>query len=426
MKTTRRIVTLLVLGLLAAGPTQSAEESKKAISNTRTASCLVKATCDPAIMPLNLETIDYFLLSSGVGGRAARETLDLAADKVGDLFTIEHVQLFESEPRGGAPGLSSRSRSAAGAQSTPSRTSRYYRGKPVEESMHEDMDEYGMMMEMEMGELGGEYCPSLMSPPKVRSSSSSATTRSRVGSRSSSSTTRSRYGTTTRTARTPPTTSASSADRLTYLFSLNIHLPQEVKPAATEFMNALVDNLRRSLLDSHNAYAEELQNLLQFAERQREMAQTQLVEATGEVAAIKVRPPLDPSPADVAVHERLEQIVDLSQLAQAMTFEDVITELENSVDPPLQIQPNWKDLLEMAEIEPATPSLMDPLTGIKIRKALEVLLAGVSSDFAEVGYVVDDGVIVIATKENLPRKMVSRVYEIPALVHSAGSAASLV
>jgi len=415
METARRIVILLVLSLLAVGPTQSAEESTKSISNTRSASCLVKATCDPAILPLNLETVDYLLLSSGVGGKAARETLDLVSAEVATFFTIEHVQLSGSEASGVAPRLSSRARSTVAAESAPPQIRRYSRGKSVDERMYEDMDEYEyeMMMEMEMGKLGGEYSPSMTSPPKGRS-------------RSSSSTTRSSYGAATRTARTRPTASVSSADRLTYLFSLNIHLPQEVKPAATEFMNALVDNLRRSLLDSHNAYVAELQSLLQFAERQREMAHAQLAEATGKVAEITVRPPLDPSPADVAVHELLEQMVDLSQLTQAMTFEDVITELKNSVDPPLQIQPNWKDLLEMAEIEPATPSLMDPLTGIKLRKALEVLLAGVSSDFAEVGYVVDDGVIVIATKENLPRKMVSRVYEIPALVHSAGSVASLV
>ena len=121
-------------------------------------------------------------------------------------------------------------------------------------------------------------------------------------------------------------------------------------------------------------------------------------------------------PADAAVYEQLEQIVDLSSLSASMSFDDVIKALEESVEPPLQIQPNWKDLLENAEIEQTTPAGMDPLTGVKLRKALEVLLAGVSSEFAIVDYVVDEGVIVVATDITLPQKMVTRVYDITDLV----------
>jgi len=121
-------------------------------------------------------------------------------------------------------------------------------------------------------------------------------------------------------------------------------------------------------------------------------------------------------PADAAVYEQLEQVVDLSDLSSSMSFDDVIQALEESVDPPLQIQPNWKDLLENAEIEQITPAGMDPLTGVKLRKALEVLLAGVSSEFAIVDYVVDEGVIVIATDITLTQKMVTRVYDITDLV----------
>ncbi|MHC4432681.1 MAG: hypothetical protein ACYTBS_12650, partial [Planctomycetota bacterium] len=126
--------------------------------------------------------------------------------------------------------------------------------------------------------------------------------------------------------------------------------------------------------------------------------------------------PIGLDPADAAVYDQLETIVDLSNLTQSMTIEDVVRELENSVDPPLQIQPNWKDLLEIAELEPTTPAMMDALTGIKLRKALEVLVAGISSDFAVVDYVVDEGVIIIATEEALPQKMVTRVYDITDLV----------
>jgi Flp pilus assembly secretin CpaC len=126
--------------------------------------------------------------------------------------------------------------------------------------------------------------------------------------------------------------------------------------------------------------------------------------------------PIGLDPVDKEVYDRMEKTVDLSGLDSGMQFDEVINMLENSVTPPLQIQPNWKDLLEIADLEPITPAGMDPLTGIKLRKALEVLLAGVSSEFAEVDYVVDEGVIVIATVEALPQKLVTRVYDITDLV----------
>jgi len=114
-------------------------------------------------------------------------------------------------------------------------------------------------------------------------------------------------------------------------------------------------------------------------------------------------------PIDEAVHEQLETIVDLSDLAPGMSFGEVVEKLENSVDPPLQIQPIWKDLLENAEVEQATPAGMDPLSYIKLRKALEILLASVTTsqlgESAKPTYIVDDGVIVIGTKGMLPQKL---------------------
>ncbi|MHC4537020.1 MAG: secretin N-terminal domain-containing protein, partial [Planctomycetota bacterium] len=50
-------------------------------------------------------------------------------------------------------------------------------------------------------------------------------------------------------------------------------------------------------------------------------------------------------PIDKAVYDQLEMIVDLSELAPQMSFGEVVEILENSVEPPLQIQPIWKDLL---------------------------------------------------------------------------------
>ncbi|HCO94885.1 MAG TPA: hypothetical protein DIU00_13195, partial [Phycisphaerales bacterium] len=92
METTKRIVILLLLALLTTGTTQSAEKQAAAPSNTRTASCLMKITCDSAILPLSYETVDYLLHSSGVGGKAARDILNISPDQAYDLFTIEYAE----------------------------------------------------------------------------------------------------------------------------------------------------------------------------------------------------------------------------------------------------------------------------------------------------------------------------------------------
>ena len=378
METAKRIIFLLILTVLMTSPVQSAEKQSAQISGTRAASCLVKITCDPAILPLNFETIDYLLRSSGVSGKAARQVLDAPLGQVQDLFIIEYIHELVSDaklksPRGGSSGM--------------------------EGGM--DEYEYAMMMEAEMG----------------RDMQSPSTKFSRG---------RRRTNKTPSTSRIITATSDLSADEQTFLFNLHIELPEQVKPLAKEYMNALVDNLCQVLTNAYDKYEEKLQNMLQYAESRRGRAQSQLAKAMEQTKAIGPAPTIRQNPADAAVYERLETIVDLSNLTASMPFAEGIMILGNSVDPPLQIQPNWRDLLENAEVEQTTPAGMDPLTGIKLRKALEILLAGVSGDLAELKYVVDEGVILIATVDSLPSKMVPYVYEIPALAHSAGGAKDLI
>ncbi|MBC8472065.1 MAG: hypothetical protein H8D56_21615, partial [Planctomycetes bacterium] len=130
--------------------------------------------------------------------------------------------------------------------------------------------------------------------------------------------------------------------------------------------------------------------------------------------------PIGLDPLDAEVYEQLSKIVDLPNLTPGMSFGEVIEMLKNSVTPPIQIQPNWKDLLDNAEVEQATPAGLDPLTGIRLRKAIEILIAGVTSsqlgEFGELTYSVDEGVVLIGTLDMLPPKMVHRVYDVTDLV----------
>ncbi|MHC4168944.1 MAG: hypothetical protein ACYSWQ_18490 [Planctomycetota bacterium] len=419
MKTTESTFVVLSLVLLTTGALR-AMENREDISGTTKASCLVQVTSDPAIFPVNWQTIEALVYSSGVGGKAAREVLKISPDDISEIFTID---ILGSGGGMGTTGLGPR----------PTTTSRL--GKP---GLGEDagMDGYEMMME-EYGMKGGdEYSPFAPSSRTTRgrtSSTATSSSRSRSSSYGRSTTTARKPGETTaqyearrraqaaarardaaarsRTRRSTATTGIISAVGQTTLLRLSVGLPDEAAPAAKEFVSALVENLHHVLLDAYDAYASELQSQFTFAERQRDTAEARLADATSQVEAVKVTPPLEPDPVDVAVREQLETIVDLSNLSQAMSFEEVVQVLEDSVDPPLQMQPNWKNLLEFADLEPTTPAMMDPLTGIKLRKGLELLLAGVSSDLVKVGYVVDEGVIVIATEDRLPSKLVTVVYQ---------------
>jgi hypothetical protein len=72
---------------------------------------------------------------------------------------------------------------------------------------------------------------------------------------------------------------------------------------------------------------------------------------------------------------------------------------------------------ENAGIDRETPIGMDGLSGVPLRTHLKVLLMSVSAGaFEKVGYVVDDGIVIIATQSSLPRKRVTRIYDVSDLV----------
>jgi len=204
------------------------------------------------------------------------------------------------------------------------------------------------------------------------------------------------------------------------LFRLSVDLPERVKPAAKEFMNALIDNLKEALDEAYDARQEQIEDEIHLAEEWREEAEEQLSELKDELGEIRSTPSIGHDPADYAVYEQLDQIVDLSTLTPSMPFSEAIEELKNSVEPPLKIVVLWRDLLDEAEIEPITEINMDGVPAIGLGKALELLLKAVSSGAVdELGYAVDKGIITIAAAESLPRRLETRVYDIPALAHAA-------
>jgi len=143
-----------------------------------------------------------------------------------------------------------------------------------------------------------------------------------------------------------------------------------------------------------------------------------------EIIAKPTRQPDEPiglDPADVAVYQQLDTVVDLSELTPTMPLGEAIEIIKNSVKPQLNIIPLWRDLYDRAQIDQTTQINMDGLPAIRLVTGLEYLLKAVSGGFADLGYVVENGVITIATIESLPSKLETRVYDITDLLGEPAS-----
>lgn len=121
-------------------------------------------------------------------------------------------------------------------------------------------------------------------------------------------------------------------------------------------------------------------------------------------------------PLEADIRSRLAQVVDLSSLTKDTPFSEALEILRNSVEPPLELVVFWEDLWENAYISPDTPINMQFLGAMQLRRALELLLKHSSIRLSEVGFVVEDGFIAIATKEFLRRKLLLNVTGIADLI----------
>lgn len=108
---------------------------------------------------------------------------------------------------------------------------------------------------------------------------------------------------------------------------------------------------------------------------------------------------------------------DPSTFTPNMPFGEAIDILRNSTVPPLNIAVLWKDLEQNADIYRDTPIGMNGVSKVPLRTHLKLLLMSVSAGSSgKLGYVVEGGVIIIATQSSLPKRMKTRVYDITDLV----------
>ena len=230
METTKHIMLVLISILLTTN-TAISEESK--ISETLTASCLLKITSDPAILPLDDTTIDYLLHSSGVVGKAAREILN--AQLSGEAMEVAlKIEWLADETDMMSPG-------AYGEESFP------------EENIIAETPDYGRQM-MEMQMTGRRYPLQTERPKPARS-----------------------------TGRRMISEPLNITNEQMILLRIVVNLEEDnigftVEPAAQEFMKAIFTNLDVTLRDAYEEHIRRLRNRFELAQEEAARTESELRE----------------------------------------------------------------------------------------------------------------------------------------------------
>jgi hypothetical protein len=137
-----------------------------------------------------------------------------------------------------------------------------------------------------------------------------------------------------------------------------------------------------------------------------------IVPLAGETyAAGRIRSSTKNKPA-----KQSRKTIDLSALTPETPFAEAIDILRNSTKPPLNIIVFWRDLEENSDVDKHTPIGLESVSGVSLGKNLELMLMSVSADPKSLGYVVENGVIIILTKDSLPTKRRARIYDVTDLV----------
>ncbi len=361
MRTRNCVIILLIVALTgsAALAMQAAQDNsaklqqsaQRKLSGTRSASCIVRITVDPVIVPLDPATLQGLLYSSAVATAAARETLHLDSWDNPWETLIEMEWLNESSPR-------------------PSPTARSFdeEASAQDKEMLQQLESiYGKEYAKQMG-IGGSRAPDKPDQPAGGSTSGpyGPSRRSRAN----------------RPVPPSPARSAPGAT-LSATIKVSVHLPDGVPPAADEFLRAVISNLQSTLSHAYEVYESELYDQLELTRRQYDGAVETLQGGT--------------DPATVKIREQLRNNVDLSALTPEMPLAEAVEVLKKSVDPPLNIVVLWNDLEDSLSVEPSTPININGMANIKLETALDLLVKGIRSSGTKAMWRIKGDAIVIAT-----------------------------
>ncbi len=365
MRTRNCVIILLIVALTgsAAMVMQAAQDNsskreqttQRKPPETRFASCIVRITIDPVIVPLDPATIQGLLYSSGVAGAAIRETLQ--HDSIDNPWEelIEMEWLNESSPRP-SPTVGS-------VEETPS----------YDKEMLRNLEEvYGKEYMKQMGMIDSKTSDE-QNQPAGGSVEGIGRNRTRVRGNPPA------YMSPARSA--PGGTSSAT-------IKLSVHLPEDLPPVADEFLRAVISNLRSSLRHAYEVYISDLDDQLSQA-RQQYNYQIDLEASEGGTDAA------------ARITEQLDKVVDLSVLTPEMPLSEAVEVLKRSVEPPLNIVVLWNDLMDSLSVEPSTPISINGMASIKLGTALDLLVRGIRSSGAKAMWRIKGDAIVIATAAGL-------------------------
>ncbi|MBN2128660.1 MAG: hypothetical protein JW741_04160 [Sedimentisphaerales bacterium] len=403
------IASLIVSLLITTSPMEAAEReniasepnaSASAVSNTRTASCMVKITTDPDVIWLNGETLMHLLYSPGVVGKAAQEVLGVRPSdrrQAESLLKIEAMRIGPASGRSRMPmepgyeammmaemEAMSRQEPMRHVDPPPAREKKRSTGgnstndapnsiQPTDEQPAEGSAGMG-------GQGRGGYVGAMMGGQSTGGYGGMMGGQGMGGYGGGMM--GGMYG-----GQAAPGQTTSREQSVSVEFW--VELDEDLRPVAQGFAVAVVENLRRALGTIHEQHRRELAAQVDLAQSQWENAEEQLAQVRGLRSA-----------ASMAVEDQLSTIVDLSMLSPEMPFSEAVEVLRNSVAPPLQIAVMWRDLLENADVEPTNPIDLDPLPNVQVKTALEVMLKALGGGFAELTYQIKDNVVVVGTAES--------------------------
>jgi hypothetical protein len=414
---TAKCVTLSVVVALAgiaaiaveAGQDNSAKPPQappRELSGTRLASCVVRITADPTLVPLSLDTVRGMVYSSGVAGKAAREVLH--GDLLGDAERLLQIEWLDASPAGPSPAA-----------------------RPINESYDNEMMRelqriYGEDYMKQFGVSGGrkgetEEKQAPNPSPEDRSRGSGNVGNHVPGTsdqpRSGTATAMGVYGMggygVTMGGMMPGMGGYGGGMGMggmggmmpgmggygggmgmggmggmmgraeqTAVIRLSVGLPNDMVPVANEFLEAVVTNLDAALTKAYDNHVRNLRELLTRVEDQRRRAEAAVRGATDDTPELTVR-----------VKEQLNTIVDFPVNPQ-MPAAEAVEMLRRSVAPPLNIVVLWSEL-SLLSIDPSTPINIDGMTSVRLETALDLLVKGLPTHGDKPVWKIKGNVIVI-------------------------------
>jgi len=174
----------------------------------------------------------------------------------------------------------------------------------------------------------------------------------------------------------------------TGVIRLSTELLSDVLAKDSAFWNAVGANLQKAMSQVYREEVDQIQTQFRQAEEQK------------AEALARLQGPSTENPRTRATQEQLSQEANLSVFKPEMPLAEAIERLRNAVKPPLRLVVLWRDL-EEAGMDRTTPIGMDGISPVRLETALKLLVKAISSSSFDVDYVIEDGVITLATREAL-------------------------